>query len=177
MKNKRLQKSNSILRDLVPGLLDAAEKYAPKLFDKLPSRANILAKLPDNKQLVTMGAEKIVSRVGGNLEDAIDDYNYDKKKQKQYNPTVASKSAWAKFSGATGIRANAAKKFVELSGQKFDKPITEKQISKVFDKSAILGIMASSKTVSELKHKVEAGIALNNIVKKKTASQSKFDKI
>ena len=203
--SKNIQKgSGSFLEDVIRFISRAVEKEAPSLIRYLPDESKYAGKLPSNELMQEILTEKIMEYPGKKTESYIED-QHQKKMAPKINANVKiineisstpnlkaqqekisnqifsdiaanQKTSPNKFVAASQIKASSAKKFVASTGAIFDSPITPKQISSVFDDDAVLSIMATSKTTSDLSHKIKAGLVLDKLTKNKYTPRAMGDK-
>ena len=190
--NKYFQKGGG--RSIISNIIEAIEGTIPSLKGKLPDTDTVLSYIPTKSQVVDYGFDygkkQIKSKIKGDFRDlkfsqpesvSVDNISNQSSDAQNYLregirglSNVASKR-WAKESAkistsinsASQINSQDAKNFISIAGGKIGN-VTAKQIDKVFDSNAVIGLMATSKTVNDLKNKIQAGIVLNNISKEKS---------
>jgi hypothetical protein len=81
-------------------------------------------------------------------------------RKKPLNQVIAQKNP------VKNITNKDAKTIIALAGNKTSNKITAKQIENTFSPSTIVSLIATSKNVSELKNKIDAGIIVRDIQKK-----------
>lgn len=193
--NKYFQKAG---RDVIPGIIEFVENSVPGLKGKLPSADVISDFIPTKSQMVQYGVDygkkQIKSKTKGALREM--KFNRPESQMSSYlsgdtsdltsaaqdyvaNASAKTKELWSSQSSAilnsitnaSKITSKEAENFVALSGKRIGN-ITAKQIDKVFDSNAVIGLMATSKTTNELKNKIAAGITLDKLSKEKSYKKS-----
>lgn len=185
-------------RNVVPGILEFLENSIPGLKGKLPSAQFVSDFIPTKSQLLDYGVDYGKKQIKAKTKGALRETKFNRTSSdipsyisenvsdlansaQNYVSNVSFKtqdlivSQQRKLSNiinnAAKVTSKEAENFVALSGKRIGN-ITAKQIDKVFDSNAVIGLMATSKTTNELKNKISAGIALNKISKEKSYKTS-----
>lgn len=193
--NKYFQKAG---RNIIPDIIEFVEETIPGLKGKLPSADVISDFIPTKSQIaqygIDYGKKQIKSKAKSGLREM--KFNRPESQMSSYlsgdtsdlasaaqdyvaNASAKTKDLWDSQSSAilnsinsaAKVTSKDAKNFIALSGKRIGN-ITAKQIDKVFDSNAVIGLMATSKTTNELKNKIAAGITLDKLSKEKSYKTS-----
>jgi len=194
-KNKYFQKAG---RNVIPGIIEFVEQTIPGLKGKLPSADVVSDFIPTKSQMVEYGLDYGKKQIKAKTKGALREMKFNRPESQMssylsgdiYDSTSAAqdyianasaktKELWSSQSSAilnsitnaSKITSKEAENFVALSGKRIGN-ITAKQIDKVFDSNAVIGLMATSKTTNELKNKIAAGITLDKLSKDKSYKTS-----
>lgn len=189
--NKYLYKGGS---SIIPKIIEAIEGAIPPLKGHIPDTNTLLSYLPTKSQIIDYGFDYGKKQIKSKIKNELRDFRFSKPEgiemndisevssnAKNYflenakNISDIASEKWSKeatkisnsIDYASKIKSQDAKNFISMSGGKIGN-VTAKQIDKVFDSNAVIGLMATSKTVSDLKNKIQAGIVLSNISKNKS---------